>query len=141
MCRHEEPNQLCLRPRSRIRLTNCGGNIYIPLSTTPEMAQFEKGKSREEEAWQPGWWQFSSLSEPQTCVAAVRLRRVVYSILCLSQAYRLDMAFNYPYGTSHTTRSVWSRLSLVTTIHCAVSGTCASRNAWAAYQSVHMPRR
>ncbi|VDB83058.1 unnamed protein product [Peniophora sp. CBMAI 1063] len=36
------------------------------------MAQVDKGKSREEETWKPGWWQFSSLSEPQTPIVWTR---------------------------------------------------------------------
>ncbi|KZV69480.1 hypothetical protein PENSPDRAFT_753343 [Peniophora sp. CONT] len=36
------------------------------------MAHVDKGKSREEEAWKPGWWQFSSLSEPQTPIVWTR---------------------------------------------------------------------
>ena len=143
MFRRGEPNALtCLRLRSRSSWFNVStaAYIYSPLSTVPGMAQLDKGKSREEEAWKPGWSQFSSLSEPQTCVAAVHSREqdIEYYI---SQTYCMDSALYYTYGTSHTTRSVRASLPLITAVYSTVSGACTIGNLWASYEFVHMPRR
>ena len=91
--RRAEPNAFNLPPASSSRIIGLTSAASYHGPVRPAMAQLDKGKGKEEEAWNPGWWQFSSLSEPQTCVV-IRPHR---------EGYRMKYHYRPIIWTKHST--------------------------------------